>query len=227
AGNDGSAPVADAAPRSTPAIHTCAACGIGITEPYGRTDENASHDSSPRTGDHDGIVSARFVPLAFASTIDGPPVAATSSSSADIAACDDVVACTYARNLPSGDHLGKYALFIPVVATRTCGAPSLPFANGTSAMLAPVTSLSFGIIAVSATATELPSGDQSGCVANFIGDGSATGPSALPVCASYSVSAPSCAASNNAPSGEYVVQPVGNFVAGSTIVCKPGSETAA
>src|SRR5262245_12493936 len=82
------------------------------------------------------------------------------------------------------------------------------------AMLALLTSMFVAIIAI-ATATELPSGDQSGCVA-CLGSGPLPPvcPIGAPVAAWRSVGPPSLATRSLLPSGEYVPQPIGIDVAG-------------
>src|SRR6185503_19009141 len=80
------------------------------------------------------------------------------------------------------------------------------------AMLAALTSRFVGgVVLVSATATYVPSGDQSGCVAYFIA-GRLTLPSETPFCALYSLSAPLFATRILLPSGENVAQPIGRVV---------------
>src|SRR5262245_45700392 len=100
---------------SIDAIHTWPLPTVGRTAPYARADTNAIHAGSPTCADHDGIVfdksgTSSWVPtrwLAILSGAGGPPVAATSISSALGAPSEVWVAWTYKSREPSGDQRGK------------------------------------------------------------------------------------------------------------------------
>ena len=74
------------------------------------------------------------------------------------------VARTNAMKRLSGETLGKNSVSVPaVLGTITSGGPKLPSARtGRRAMLEPVTSLLPGAELERATATNVPSGAQSG-----------------------------------------------------------------
>src|SRR5258708_20834809 len=96
---------------------------------------------------------------------------------------------------------------MPAACTTVCGAPNTPSAYGRIAMLAFFTVVLVGIVAVSATASAEPSGDQSGCVAHRIA-GSGTAATNAPVAASRMTSEPLSATTSCLPSGEYAAQPI-------------------